>query len=879
MNSKFNLINPVLIALLLVVGLSNAGEPPADQEMREGIVVFSVFPEIKADIPVEGAKRLGIPAIDSFMDQVNAHLVERTFPHCLPPVPGGADLTTIYTMYFPESMPVMSVCDDMSKLHEIEFAEPWYIDKVYFDPNDPHRGNQYGLDLCQAYDAYDISTGDPAAVVGIVDTGTDMNHPDLEANIWMNEGEDLNGDGVIQNNERNDEDDDRNGYVDDFYGWDFYSDDNNPDDRSGHGTHVSGIASAVTNNRVGVASVGYSCSIMAVRTGHGLTVTHGYQGIEYATRNGASVINCSWGGGGGNDWTRRVINYAYDNDVLVVAAAGNENTNRVSYPAGYENAVAVAATDADDRRAGFSNYGDWVDISAPGARILSTTRGGNYGYSDGTSMASPFAASVAILIRAAYPNLNVDDARQIFIEGADDIDDRNGQYGGQLGSGRINAYESLQLGLRPILCVEGLEVIRDDNNNEKLDPGEMIEMAVTISNGEFAESAEDMFVALYSDDPTIRFDNNFAEFPDLESGESFTNDDEPFTFTVDDNAIPHTTWFTVNVMAQPGDLEIDQEFELIVGHPDILVVDDDEGASFEQYYLESIEALNMGWVRWNVLTDYAPDPQTLTDYEMVIWVTGSSNPPLDPLDRFQLEYGLSEGANIMLIGKNIGDDAENDTLLRRFFGANHEADSVAALTVAGISESRPIDEDVEMLLFGAGEAGDGRISPSTMSLTRGGDSLLVYRRQEETTGLAGVYRFDPRTGSKTVYLGFAFEAISDRMTPKEEALSQLYNWFISDVESVELEFQAPHIYKLEPAFPNPFNSQVHLGYSLPYSSEYRLIISDLTGRDIATISSGAMPAGRYNTVWNAEGLPSGIYLLRLTIPSHAPIESKLVLVK
>ncbi len=563
---------PFFLAILIffsAVNIAVSADNRSSTSYIPGVVVITINSDLKAEISTEKSARLGIDNIDRYLDSIGAVKVERKFPHCLPPKPGGADLTVIYNLFFPEIISVEQVCKEMSAINQIKYAEPWYIAKVFLDHNDPHRNLQYGLNLCQANRAHDISTGDPSVPIGVIDTGTDMNHPDLEDNLWINPGEDLNGDGTIQNNERNDEDDDDNGYVDDFYGCDYYSDDSNPDDRSGHGTHVSGICSAVTNNRTGVASVAYSCSIMPVRTGHGLNVTHGYEGIEYAATMGAKVINCSWGGSQDANWARSVIQYAYDNDALVIASAGNEYSDEIEYPAGYEHAVAVAATDNQDHKPAFSNYGEWVDISAPGVDILSTIRGGDYGYMDGTSMSSPFTASVAALIRAAFPRLDVDNARRLLIDGADNIDDVNNQYRGRLGSGRINAYRSLLLGLQPILQIEELEIVDDDNGDNHMDPGERVEIAITISNDEIAEMGEEIYAILSCEDPNVTIQGDFIDFPDLEGGDSYTNDEEPFVVTIREDIIPKTTYFTVNILAQPGDFSISKKFEIVIGHPGI----------------------------------------------------------------------------------------------------------------------------------------------------------------------------------------------------------------------------------------------------------------------------------------------------------------------
>ncbi len=576
-----------ILALAAVVSTVTAGEPPWECDVVPGVVVFKVTPEVKSDLPPEGAHRFGVAEIDRFMDEIEAVKVERKHPFCLPPKPGGTDLTRTYNLHFPETIPVDQVCADMGKLNGIEYAEPWLIYRYFLEHNDPDRDRQWGLDICQANDAHDLATGDRTVGIALIDMGMDMDHPDLEDNIWVNPRE-----------EDNNQDDDENGKVDDFNGWDFVDDDNDPDDptpanqRGGHGTHTAGIASAVTNNRIGIASVGYSCGIIPVRTGGAQGIMFGVEGIEYAATTGAKVISCSWGGYQPTRELEEVVNYAYEHDAMVVASAGNENVSFETYPASYDHVIAVAATDQDDRKwteGGMegSNYGEWVDVSAPGVDIYSTMLDGEYFTASGTSMACPFAGSVAILLRSKFPELSIDAITALLLNGADDIDDQNANYRGQLGSGRINAYRSLLLG--PLILVEigDLEVIADDNDDGVMNPGETVELAVTISLDEDQEdSVEDLIVTLTSEDSDITINVDYFEYEELQPGGSFFNDENPFELLIDADADTHTTYMTVSVDSEPADLHIERTFEMTIGPPEGWVFPGD-GAIAVSFTLES----------------------------------------------------------------------------------------------------------------------------------------------------------------------------------------------------------------------------------------------------------------------------------------------------
>lgn len=298
----------------------------------------------------------------------------------------------------------------------VEYAEPDYVQRFAATPNDSYFSLQWGChntgqtvngdpgtadaDI-DAVEAWDISTGSSSFVVAVIDSGTQWSHPDLDGNIWTNPGETING-----------LDDDGNGYVDDIRGWDFYSNDNNPDDADGHGTHTAGTVGAEGNNSTGVAGVCWTVKIMPLRFigPFGGSTSDAIEAMQYLTNKGVKVSNNSWGGGGFSQGLSDAINASKNVGHIFVAAAGNAGTNNDSspfYPATYslDNIISVAATDNDDQKASFSNYGaTTVDLGAPGVLIASTYRGSQYVYMDGTSMASPHVAGVAALVYIKNPS-------------------------------------------------------------------------------------------------------------------------------------------------------------------------------------------------------------------------------------------------------------------------------------------------------------------------------------------------------------------------------------------------------------------------------------------------------------------------------------------
>ena len=310
----------------------------------------------------------------------------------------------------------------LQKLPFVEYAEPDYL--VQATTNDEFYGLVYAIDNTgqdirgvlgtpdadmDVVEAWNIQTGDPNLIIAVIDEGVQWDHPDLVNNMWRNTGE-VAGNGI---------DDDGNGFVDDVYGYDFYSDDGDPMDEGGHGTHVAGTICAEANNGIGIVGVVQQCKIMALRFlgPQGGSTSGGIASLDYAVQMGAKISNNSWGGGGFSQALYDSIAAARDADHIFLAAAGNGGSDGIGdnndglphYPSNYNlpNVVSVAATDNRDEIAGFSNYGSVsVDIGAPGVDIASTYINDGYVWNSGTSMATPNVTGVVALIRSEFPDWN-----------------------------------------------------------------------------------------------------------------------------------------------------------------------------------------------------------------------------------------------------------------------------------------------------------------------------------------------------------------------------------------------------------------------------------------------------------------------------------------
>jgi thermitase len=273
----------------------------------------------------------------------------------------------------------------------VEWAEPDYRFSTCDTPNDPQYANQWPLQKIQAPAAWKLTSGQ-GITVAVLDTGVDFKHPDLAGQVLA--------------------------------GPDMIDRDQNPQDLHGHGTHVAGTIAALRNNGLDIVGVAPAARILAVRVldaqGQG-SMSAIADGVLAAVQAGAQVINMSLGGASDGLTLRRAIEQAQQAGVLVVAAAGNEGSTRLSYPAAYPGVLSVGATNAQDQRTSFSNHGTWVNIAAPGDRILSSRLGGGTKAMSGTSMAAPHVAAAAAMLKAAQPTWNAEQIRRTLQETGDPV--------------------------------------------------------------------------------------------------------------------------------------------------------------------------------------------------------------------------------------------------------------------------------------------------------------------------------------------------------------------------------------------------------------------------------------------------------------------------
>ena len=442
-------------------------------------------------------------------------------------------LKNVYLLYYSGSENPQVVAREFSKNENIIYAEPQRKHySLLATPNDPSYNLQEGYyKKIEAPKAWDVVKGESGnVVIAVVDGGTDIDHPDLEANLWENPDE-IPNNGV---------DDDGNSLIDDVYGWNFANNSNDPTGLSGtpinanHGTHTAGIYGAVTNNSAGVAGSSWNARIMAINAGcpeedNCIASLYGYSGILYAADQGADIINCSWGGlGNPLQLEQDVINEATSLGAVVVCAAGNDNSSAAHYPSSYDNAFSVAATDIFDQKAGFSNYGRYVDVAAPGVTIYSTNQNNQYGYSSGTSMSAPMTAGVIGLVKTLHPDwLNVQAAEQVRVTA-----DALPLWEGKLGKGRINAYRAVTES-SPSIRITEVNFI-DGGGDGIINAGETVQVQLKLLNYLTEASNVDLILSEQTRYVTMETDNIIVPVIGTMQEVSLPS---PFIFKVEPDAI------------------------------------------------------------------------------------------------------------------------------------------------------------------------------------------------------------------------------------------------------------------------------------------------------------------------------------------------------
>ena len=393
----------------------------------------------------------------------------------LHPALGGVELNTAITGWVDVEISagadVFDAIDAYMASGLVAMAEPNTIGTYTIIPDDPSYvgGQNWFITQVMSEEAWDMTTGDPSIIVAVLDSGTEFSHEDLGLggdayqNVWLNSGEDAWSD-PNDPSTGNGVDDDLNGYVDDWKGYDFSSGNNDSSGPFFHGTSVAGVVAAKTNNATGVAGVAggwnaQGASIMIAGVGdnapNGSVID---DAILYAADKGAHVVQLSLSVGQSNAIDDAIQMVWDNNNMMIICSSGNGGTTTVGYPAINPNVMAIGATNQSDQRAGFSQHGPDVEISAPGVSMFTTTVGNGYSSTQGTSFSSPMVSGVIALMLSANPSLTNVEIRQILWDTADKVGGYDYNWNAsmpghsfELGYGRLNAYEAVRAAAPPLL--------------------------------------------------------------------------------------------------------------------------------------------------------------------------------------------------------------------------------------------------------------------------------------------------------------------------------------------------------------------------------------------------------------------------------------------
>ena len=522
------------LAGFLTAPLAAAQDRP-EPEYELHVVIVQFEPGI---VIGEGVSKAGLQAFDRAAAGYGVHTIERMFPfldHVEPTPKTAQNLAalrrTYYVRYSADDDP-RDVAKALMDVPGVTYAEPHGVpvlanrltgSDVTVEPNDSLYSEQTYLRHMRLPEAWDIVKGEdmnPPVVIAITDTGGDWRHEDLLANVWTNADE-IPDNGI---------DDDNNGFIDDVHGvnpGNRNDADNDPYTPGGnpHGTHVAGVAGAVTDNGAGVAGAAWNARLMHIK---GL-----YGGVLYAAANGADVINASWFTSRVDKTAVQALDLATDMGALVVAGAANDGRNLddfVYYPPSHPRVLTVGATAKDSRRkAGFSNYGKGVDVFAPGVDIVTTAPEGEYTLSvEGTSFASPLVSGVAALLKTRYPDISPDALREQIRLSSENMDAENPGYAGLLGRGYVHAEAALQTPELPAIRVKRWSWTDSDGDKE-ITSGEEVMIAATMVN--YLANARQLSVGLTAAESYPYIDITTAEqtVGRLASGDST---EVTFRFTV-----------------------------------------------------------------------------------------------------------------------------------------------------------------------------------------------------------------------------------------------------------------------------------------------------------------------------------------------------------
>ena len=961
----------VIVFLAMAIVTANSGK----LNYQDNSLLFC----LKRDYPrldinyIDGSVSTGVNELDEFIIANGVEKLSLWIPFAeKKDRDGNIYLNRIYRVHFSANRDkhIKVNRSDLQLLSCIYSVEFDFIRKPDFTPNDPHYGQQWYLPQIRANLAWNnwnpnggnIPSGEDVLLAS-VDTGVDWDHIDLRNNLWQNLNEDADGDGhtiefsggqwILDPGDLNGVDDDdwdnnSTTFVDDLIGWDLSgwsgTPDNNPQPRSGannygtwaHGTHVAGLLSSSTHNNTGIASTAFNCRIMSVKVSTGEQsypyITDGYPGILYAAKAGYhsgsyTIINNSWGGNGYSSYEQSVINICHSTyNAVIFAAAGNGEDDgwgedyNPHYPASYDNVISVTALGTGDYWNHWATYHESVDLAAPGENIRSCVIGNNYSSWDGTSMATPIAASSAGLMRIYYPGITNIQIETMLLASADPVIyniNAESYLNDRLGRGRVDIEKAIEAGLFPSMEFVDLDITILDGEDDLIHPGESIELRTILYNneiwgeaigltGELTASSNAFVIQSHSSfgnvspgDATLNIEDPFiVHFP---SG--ITSGEIDFILSLSSNIDDYMEYtaqlsFTINVEAGESQVEVSIPYSNgwnLVGLP---------LNQYELNYLElfpnAIEGTLYGFES-NYISDVSLNPGN--GYWLRFGESGNQQVMGEPIQYLTIDldenWNLISGLSVPIPVEIISD----------------ESSIIVPGTIYGFDNSY---FSAEYIIPGSGywvrSLSDGQISLNSenrMSTPKFGIDLamanrLMFRNARGTTqtlffgneiaesnSLSFSLPPQPPSGLDVFDVRFTGNFVASKIGGQIEIINSYYpvnvvielkdesKWklILSDDEQAILlsEFNQNSI-KLNSslitllpddintpsstnkfelsAYPNPFNPVTTLSFELPIQTFVSLKIYDLMGNEVANLVNDYMSLGLHEIIWNTKNKSS-----------------------
>ena len=783
---------------------------------------------------------------------------------------------------------------------------------------DPLNQFQWYLGAVNAWAAWDRIPDASSVTVAILDNGCDMTHPDLVDAFWTNTAEANGRSGV---------DDDNNGYVDDVHGWDFFAEDADPTapnqgDEPSHGTHCAGIVGATVNNGIGVAGIAPGVRLMIVRVGEDRTIYYPVEGMIYAVENGANVISMSFSGTISSVFERDAVDFAVSHGVVVLAAAGNDGSTTRNYPAAYDNVIAVGATDPTGGLAYFSNRGNWVDIAAPGSGILSTAIQG-YKYLNGTSMATPLTAGIAVLVIAQEPTASPATVRARLGEGAVPLTVGSSD----VNSGRVDAWRS-SFGGRPTLIVNGIQ-FEDENSDGIIQPGETVSM--TLDADLAGSQASLLIVGLESRETSITVSGDPVTQTGVSTG---TLSLDPFSFVVASDAVRgnHDLYITIDADGWSDTQRITVPVQLHWKTHDaggmIASVTDFGAIGYRDLYnnRDDAEGIRLDDAPRGLLfhgsvlisdgtsvsdCSYGNDANTRFDFTNIdtspIHVVGSAagvqvfqakytdfySSPRVGVEVTQTTTSQPDGDNVVRMDLDVRrwstatTSSEYDVGIYMDWDIGRADDNTVRykseyklsymIGSEGVGGVMAVDNDQNLSPLKAAAAiynpsvvyasyGDTFTDAEKLELLAGGTTQAVSNTSGEWSHLIAehISGVTEQVSRRASFLILAASSESELLALAAEQATNPLKSSGSGTNSVTLPVQ----FLLSNAWPNPFNSETRMRMALAQGGRVQAAVYNILGQRVAVLYDGIAPPGVSMLHWNGlndNGQPvsSGVYLVRV----------------